>query len=146
MIPYKDDNPTSTFPFVTIGIIVLNIFIFLFEATSQSNMKDVTYAFGAIPHNILTFEKNQPIHPALTIFSSMFMHGGLFHLGGNMLYLWIFGDGSTSQDQTPVHTYPDYGTYTVTLDASNACGPNSWNRTLELDRFIFLPLITRVNP
>ena len=61
-------------------------------------------------------------------------------------YLWIFGDGSTSQDQTPVHTYPDYGTYTVTLDASNACGPNSWNRTLELDRFIFLPLITRVNP
>ena len=92
MIPYKDDNPTSTFPFVTIGIIVLNIFIFLFEATSQSNTKDVTYAFGAIPHNILTFEKNQPIHPALTIFSSMFMHGGLFHLGGNMLYLWIFGN------------------------------------------------------
>ena len=92
MIPYKDDNPTSTFPFVTIGIIVLNIFIFLFEATSQSGMKDVTYAFGAIPHYILTFEKNQPIHPALTIFSSMFMHGGLFHLGGNMLYLWIFGN------------------------------------------------------
>jgi hypothetical protein len=61
-------------------------------------------------------------------------------------YLWSFGDGFVSNDQTPVHTYPDYGTYTVTLDASNACGSASWNRTLELDRFIFLPLITRVNP
>ena len=55
-------------------------------------MKEVTYAYGAIPHSILTFEKVQPIHPALTVFSSMFMHGGLFHLGGNMLYLWIFGN------------------------------------------------------
>ena len=54
-------------------------------------------------------------------------------------YLWIFGDGSTSQNPDPIHTYPDYGTYTVTLDASNACGPNSWNHTLVLDRFIFLP-------
>jgi membrane associated rhomboid family serine protease len=92
LIPYKDDNPTSTFPFVTIGIIVLNILIFLFEVASQSGIKDVTYAYGAIPHYILTFEKNQPVHPALTIFSSMFMHGGFFHLGGNMLYLWIFGN------------------------------------------------------
>lgn len=92
MIPYKDNNPTSTFPFITIGIIGLNIFIFLSEITSQSGMKDVTYAYGAIPHYILTFEKNQPIHPVLTIFSSMFMHGGFFHLGGNMLYLWIFGN------------------------------------------------------
>jgi len=55
-------------------------------------MKDVTYAYGAIPHYILTFETNQPIHPVITIFSSMFMHGGFFHLGGNMLYLWIFGN------------------------------------------------------
>ncbi len=92
MIPYKDDNPTLTFPFVTVGIIALNILIFLLEVTSQSGMKDVTYAYGAIPHYILTFETNQPIHPIFTIFSSMFMHGGLLHMGGNMLYLWIFGD------------------------------------------------------
>jgi membrane associated rhomboid family serine protease len=55
-------------------------------------MREITYAYGAIPHNILTFEKVQPIHPAITVFSSMFMHGGFFHLGGNMLYLWIFGN------------------------------------------------------
>jgi len=92
LIPYKDDNPTSTFPLVTIGIIVLNILIFVLEVVSQSGMKDVTYTYGAIPYYILTFEENQPIHPALTVFTSMFMHGGLFHLGGNMLYLWIFGN------------------------------------------------------
>jgi len=92
LIPYKDDNPTVTFPFVTVGIIAANVLIFLMELTSQSGIKDVTYSYGAIPHYILTFEKKQPVPPALTIFSSMFMHGGFFHLGGNMLYLWIFGN------------------------------------------------------
>ena len=92
MIPYKDDNPTRTFPFVTIGIIVLNIFVFLWQVVSASGMEQVAYSYGAIPHYILSFEKVQPIHPAITIFSAMFMHGGLFHLGGNMLYLWIFGN------------------------------------------------------
>jgi membrane associated rhomboid family serine protease len=92
LIPYKDDNPTYSFPFVTIGIIVLNIVVFFLEITSRSGMKEVTYAYGAIPHALMTFEKAQPVHPAITVFSSMFMHGGLFHLGGNMLYLWIFGN------------------------------------------------------
>lgn len=92
MIPYKDDNPTRTFPFFTIGIIALNTFVFLFEVISPPGLEKFVYAYGAIPHYILTFETNQPIHPILTIFSSMFMHGGLFHLAGNMLYLWIFGN------------------------------------------------------
>jgi len=55
-------------------------------------MNAVVYEYGAIPHSILTLESRQPVHPALTVFSSMFMHGGLLHLGGNMLYLWIFGN------------------------------------------------------
>lgn len=92
MIPYKDDNPARTFPFITILIIVSNILIFLLEITSPQGMERTVYAYGAIPQNILTFEKTQPIHPVLTVFTSMFMHGGLFHLGGNMLYLWIFGN------------------------------------------------------
>ena len=92
MIPYKDDNPTHVFPFITVGIIIINIAIFVFELASHGGMKTVTYSYGAIPHSLLTFESRQPIHPALTVFSSMFMHGGLFHLGGNMLYLWIFGN------------------------------------------------------
>lgn len=92
MIPYKDDNPTYLFPFVTIGIIVLNIIVFLGEITSRSGMEGMTNAYGAIPRYLTTFKTGQPIHPAITVFSSMFMHGGLFHLGGNMLYLWIFGN------------------------------------------------------
>ena len=50
----------------------------------------VTY--GAIPHSIITFETNQPINPVFTVFTSMFMHGGILHLAFNMLYLWIFGN------------------------------------------------------
>jgi membrane associated rhomboid family serine protease len=92
LIPYKDDNPTRTFPFFTIGIIAFNIFIFLCQVTSPSGTEKVVYAYGAIPHYIMTFETTQPIHPILTIFSAMFMHGGIFHLAGNMLYLWIFGN------------------------------------------------------
>ncbi len=92
MFPYKDDNPTETTPFVTIGIIALNILIFLFQLLSDVDGKRIVYAYGAIPHNIVSFESTQPIHPLLTIFTSMFMHGGVFHLFGNMLYLWIFGN------------------------------------------------------
>lgn len=92
MIPYKDDNPTRTIPFLTIGIIILNIVVFFSQITSRSGMNAITYSYGAIPYNLITFESRQPIHPTLTVFSSMFMHGGFFHLGGNMLYLWIFGN------------------------------------------------------
>ncbi|HKZ56617.1 MAG TPA: rhomboid family intramembrane serine protease [Thermodesulfovibrionales bacterium] len=92
MIPYKDDNPTHRLPYVTIGIIISNILIFLLEIISPPGMEKTVYAYGAVPQYILTFEKFQPIHPALTVFTAMFMHGGLFHLGGNMLYLWIFGN------------------------------------------------------
>ncbi|MBE0426636.1 MAG: rhomboid family intramembrane serine protease [Nitrospirae bacterium] len=92
MIPYKDDNPTRIFPFITIFFIALNIFVFLLQITYPSGMKETAYTYGAIPRYILTFETNQPVHPAVTVFTSMFMHGGLFHLAGNMLYLWIFGN------------------------------------------------------
>ena len=92
MFPYKDDNPTDTFPFVTIGIIGLNILVFLFQLILDIDGRRIVYAYGAIPHNIVTLESVQPIHPLITIFTSMFMHGGLLHIFGNMLYLWIFGN------------------------------------------------------
>jgi membrane associated rhomboid family serine protease len=59
---------------------------------SDVDGKRIVYAYGAIPHNIVSFESTQPIHPLLTLFTSMFMHGGVFHILGNMLYLWIFGN------------------------------------------------------
>lgn len=93
MIPYKDDNPTTIFPVITIGIIILNIVIYLWELISPSGQQQIAHFYGAIPHNLLNFkETTQPIHPVATVFSSMFLHGGLFHVSGNMLYLWIFGN------------------------------------------------------
>jgi membrane associated rhomboid family serine protease len=92
MIPYKDDNPTRRFPVVTLIVICLNIIIFIVEIVSPSGMKTITYKYGAIPQSIISFQTQQPLHPLVTVFTSMFMHGGLFHLGGNMLYLWIFGN------------------------------------------------------
>lgn len=92
MIPYRDDNPTRTFPFVTIGIVVLNTVVYLVGLFAPLQEEEIVFSFGAIPHNLLTFDTTQPVHPLITVFSSMFLHGGLFHLGGNMLYLWIFGN------------------------------------------------------
>jgi membrane associated rhomboid family serine protease len=92
LIPYRDDNPTRTFPFVTIGIVVLNTVVYLIGLFAPLREEEIVFSFGAIPHNLLTFDTTQPVHPLITVFSSMFLHGGLFHLGGNMLYLWIFGN------------------------------------------------------
>lgn len=92
MFPYKDDNPSSTFPIVTVSIIVLNTVVFMLQMLNSADGKQIVYAYGAIPYNIVTMQTTQPIHPALTLFTSMFMHGGIFHIFGNMLYLWIFGN------------------------------------------------------
>ena len=97
MIPLKDDNPTSRKPIVTYFIIGLCIVIFLIQITSQSyRTGQVFYSYGLIPsvlmgHNQLPMDL-YAIPAWLTIFTSMFMHGGFMHLLGNMLYMWIFAD------------------------------------------------------
>ena len=92
MFPYKDDNPTQTFPFITIGIITINILAYLWEILSPAGERYIIYNYGAIPSGLLSLEKTQALHPMATVFSSMFLHGGLLHIAGNMLYLWIFGN------------------------------------------------------
>lgn len=92
MIPYKDDNPTTSVPFVTIIIVALNIAFFLLELLSPRDTQYLVFAYGAIPKDILSFHSDQPIPAVFTLFTSMFMHGGLLHIGGNMLYFWIFGN------------------------------------------------------
>ena len=87
MIPIKDDNPTQSTPFVTVTLIALNIVIFIYQLTMpQQQMAEFTRHYAAIPEQI---SQGKQLY---TIFTSMFMHGGLLHLLGNMLYLWIFGD------------------------------------------------------
>jgi len=84
MIPIKDDNPRLRPPIFTVGLIALNVVAFYFEI--QSGLNNVVFQYGAIPVNIVELRE---LHTLLT---SMFLHGGFLHLGGNMLYLWIFGD------------------------------------------------------
>jgi len=88
--PYKDDNPRVLFPFVTFGIITLNVLIFLGQFWISGNNPDIgrslVYMYGFVPAEF---------NP-LTIFTSMFMHGGFAHIIGNMLFLYIFGDNVES--------------------------------------------------
>jgi membrane associated rhomboid family serine protease len=90
LIPYKDDNPTKTLPYVTYILISLNTAAFMFEILAGINR--VVFSFGAVPASLVTFRSTQALHPALTVVTSMFLHGGIVHLAGNMLYLWIFAD------------------------------------------------------
>ncbi len=97
MIPLKDDNPTSQRPIITYVIIALCVIIFLAQFTLQSYRSgQLFYSYGLIP-SVLMGNNQLPLDlyvvPAyITIFTSMFMHGGFMHLIGNMLYMWIFAD------------------------------------------------------
>jgi len=83
MIPLRDVIPSRTMPGVTITLIVLNVLVFLFQSTLSDRAEEMfIYGLGVIP---MYFS-------IVTVFTAMFVHGGLAHLIGNMLFLWIFGD------------------------------------------------------
>ena len=84
-LPYKDDNPRVLFPFVTYGIIGINILVFWAQFFVYGNERLIS-TFAFVPYEFKLF----------TIFTSMFMHGGLMHIIGNMWFLYIFGDNVES--------------------------------------------------
>ncbi|HJP36655.1 MAG TPA: rhomboid family intramembrane serine protease [Gammaproteobacteria bacterium] len=97
MIPLKDDNPTSAQPVVTLVVIGLCVLVFLWQLTlSQEGGQAAIYALGFIPAVFFGSVELPPqlswVPAPVTVFTSMFVHGGLLHLAGNMLYLWIFAD------------------------------------------------------
>lgn len=102
MFPLKDDVPTLTVPWVTVGLIAVNIFVFLYQLSLQGlgsaegilATRDLILEFGLVPCRLtgLCEAGESLLPPILTVVTSMFLHGGLLHLGGNMLYLWIFGN------------------------------------------------------
>jgi membrane associated rhomboid family serine protease len=95
MIPLKDINPTRNFPFVNVMLISANVLVFLYQVTLSPHAQNAfMLANATIPARIPAFlAGHAPASVALfPLFSSMFLHGGLMHLLGNMLFLYIFGD------------------------------------------------------
>ncbi|MBI2203400.1 MAG: rhomboid family intramembrane serine protease [Candidatus Rokubacteria bacterium] len=103
MIPLKDDVPSQSPPVVTVLLIALNVVAFLYQMSLEFGGAAVprgmvppaeafVFEFGVIPCRLTGACPADFPHPLLTIFTSMFLHGGLFHIASNMLYLWIFGN------------------------------------------------------
>jgi len=94
-IPLKDENPTYRVPYITGLLISLNILVFIYQVFSSQGLQLSVLTMGVIPYEITHFTSVSGIprlSPPLTLLTSMFMHGGIFHLLSNMLYLWIFGN------------------------------------------------------
>ena len=95
MIPLRDDNPARTTPYITYAIVAANIIVFLYNGALSSGAHNPLAGYELVPAQLFTgrdIGAPTPITPWLTIFTSMFMHANLLHIGGNMLYLWIFGN------------------------------------------------------
>jgi membrane associated rhomboid family serine protease len=97
MLPIGDDRLQGPPPIVTIGLIALNVIAFLLELAqpSPAALQSFIQAWGVVPREYSMARDLPPTIPLpfwSTLFTSMFLHGGWMHLGGNMLYLWIFGD------------------------------------------------------
>jgi membrane associated rhomboid family serine protease len=104
-LPLKDVNPTERFPVVTVALIAINALVYLYEMSLGPHLEAFITSWGAIPYEIThavdivgpdpeasIYHTPTPATHYATLLSSMFIHGGFFHLFGNMLYLWIFGN------------------------------------------------------
>ncbi len=95
MIPIRDRNPSGTFPFVTVGIILINVLVFFIELSLGPQLDSFLFQFGVVPVKVV-YSADIPdstfVNTYFPFLSYMFLHGGFIHLIGNMWYLWIFGD------------------------------------------------------
>ncbi|MCX7595664.1 MAG: rhomboid family intramembrane serine protease [Fischerella sp.] len=89
MFPLYDENPTRITPYITYGLIGMNILVFLHEfSLSSTQLEQFLQQYAVVPQQLTTnFAGEWP-----TLFTSQFLHGGWWHLISNMLFLWIFGN------------------------------------------------------
>jgi membrane associated rhomboid family serine protease len=114
VFPLRDNIPTERFPFVTVALIVANVlmyFLFQHGTITLGDPSSQAYLHNLVENAVFPYELTHPGHYCVsidecglthnpagyaptwqTVFLAMFMHGGLLHLGGNMLFLWIFGN------------------------------------------------------
>lgn len=95
MIPLKDDVPSRTFPVVTVLLIALNVFVFLADL-SLNGVLGHLFAMRPllVTHHPMAIIRGTGVPVWATLFTMMFLHGGWSHIGGNMLFLWIFGNNT----------------------------------------------------
>lgn len=94
VLPLHDDLPTRRTPVVTLLLLALNAGAFAWQVLGPGLERSVLRG-GVIPFEILTLQDVWPralVPPPLTVLSAMFLHGGIGHLGSNLLFLWIFGN------------------------------------------------------
>ncbi|MBW2467368.1 MAG: rhomboid family intramembrane serine protease [Deltaproteobacteria bacterium] len=94
MLPLKDNIPARNFPYVNIGLIVINTVFFIYQMSYGPGFERVIFTLGFIPARFLAQQGDNVLFPTgfLPVFSSMFLHANLVHLISNMWMLWIFGD------------------------------------------------------
>ncbi len=105
MIPLRDSNPTTTFPVVTVALIAANVVAFIVDRVTASmevarvltpiGIVEVPRVVGGLAQHYAMVPADVTSDPAgagMTIVTSMFLHANWLHIGGNMLYLWIFGN------------------------------------------------------
>jgi membrane associated rhomboid family serine protease len=94
MIPLRDSQPSNTTPVVTIGIIAVNVAVFLYEISlDQFSLNHLMGNFGVVPYNWTeTGFATALLTHGSTLVTTMFLHGGWLHVIGNMWFLWIYGD------------------------------------------------------
>ncbi len=102
MVPLRDDNPTQITPYVTYGLIIVNVLVFFHEISLTSQQLNRFFQLYAVVPKELTasfngVSINQPVPEVLTLVTSQFLHGSFLHLAGNMLFLWIFGNNIEEQ-------------------------------------------------
>jgi membrane associated rhomboid family serine protease len=95
MIPLRDTIRSQSFPGATVLLIVLNVLAFFYELSLGNALDIFIMQYGAVPLRFILagqMDEVSTVERFLPLFTSMFLHGGWLHLGGNMLYLWVFGD------------------------------------------------------
>ena len=97
MVPLRDRNPIKITPYVTYVLIGLNVAVFLYEINlSSSQLEAFFHLYAVVPKELTAsfrgISVGQPVPEWLTLITSQFLHGGILHVGGNMLYLWVFGN------------------------------------------------------
>ncbi|HBG81658.1 TPA: rhomboid family intramembrane serine protease [candidate division CPR2 bacterium] len=89
MFPLRDNIPSRKLPFVTIGIILINIAVFVYELSlGNLGLEEFVLLYGLVPGNV-DFNNTETLYPFI---SSAFLHGGWLHIISNMWFLWVFGD------------------------------------------------------